>query len=197
MATNYIQKPITHSKDAKPVFMIVALFVLTALELRLQGRSWWCSCGQLFLWAGDVWSSHNSQHFLDPYTFTHVAHGFLFCGLMAVCVPRLSLLWRLWLALLLEALWEIIENTDFVIQRYRETTAALGYYGDSIGNSLGDILACGLGFIIAERLGFRRTAVLFLVMELALVVWIKDSLILEILMLIYPIAAVKQWQLTG
>ena len=95
----------------------------------------------------------------------------------------------------MEGLWEVIENTQFVIQRYREATAALGYYGDSIANSLGDILTCIIGFMIAQRLGFRRTALVFAVTEVVLLIWIKDSLLLEILMLIYPIDAIKAWQL--
>ena len=95
----------------------------------------------------------------------------------------------------MEGLWEVIENTQFVIQRYREATAALGYYGDSIANSLGDILTCIIGFMIAQRLGFRRTALVFAVTEVVLLIWIKDSLLLEILMLIYSIDAIKAWQL--
>jgi hypothetical protein len=96
---------------------------------------------------------------------------------------------------LIEALWEVFENTDFIIQRYREATAALGYYGDSVANSLGDIVTCGLGFMIAQRLGFRLTVLVFVASELALLVWIRDSLLLEVLMLIYPIAAIKGWQM--
>lgn len=95
----------------------------------------------------------------------------------------------------MEAVWEVIENTQFVIERYREATAALGYQGDSIANSLGDILTCVIGFVIAQRLGFRRTALVFVVTEIVLLIWIKDSLLLEILMLIYPIDAIKAWQL--
>jgi hypothetical protein len=103
-------------------------------------------------------------------------------------------LWQLSLAIALEALWEVFENTEFTIQRYRETTAALGYYGDSVANSLGDILMCGIGFLIAQRLGFRRSLLVFALTELVLILWIRDSLLLEILMLIYPIDWLKAWQ---
>lgn len=114
---------------------------------------------------------------------------------MMLCVPTGTLWLRLSLGTLLEAFWEVFENTEFVIQRYREETAALGYYGDSVANSLGDILICVLGFVIAQRLGFRRSAVVFVATEIVLLIWIKDSLILEIIMLIYPIEAIKGWQI--
>jgi hypothetical protein len=134
---------------------------------------------------------------LDPYSFTHVLHGFLFCGLIALIVPRLTEAWQLWLAVSMEAAWEAVENSRFVIERYREDTAALGYRGDTIVNSLADILLCGVGFLLASRLGFRRTVALFVVTELALAVWIRDNLSLNVLMLLYPIEAVKEWQAAG
>jgi hypothetical protein len=123
-----------------------------------------------------------------------VLHGFVFCGLLAWGLPRLAPVWRLSLAVTVEALWEVLENSDFVIRRYREATAALGYEGDTVVNSLGDIFACGLGFVIARRLGFRRSLALFVLTEVVLLVWIKDSLTLNVLMLIYPIDAIKAWQ---
>lgn len=178
-----------------PWLAIIAVLALALLQLRNQGRSWWCSCHQLFLWAGDIWTSHNSQHLLDPYAFTHVLHGFAFCWVLSLCVPRWPPTWRLCVTVGLEALWEVFENTEFVIQRYRETTAALGYNGDSIFNSLGDIVTCAVGFLIAQRLGFKRSALIFVATELVLLFWIRDSLLLEILMLIYPIDSLKAWQM--
>jgi len=117
--------------------------------------------------------------------------------LLALVAPRLTEAWRLWLAVSIEAVWEVVENSKFVIQRYREETAALGYQGDTVVNSLADILLCGLGFLLARSLGFRRTAALFVVTEVALAVWIRDNLSLNVLMLIYPIDAVKEWQAAG
>ena len=178
-----------------PLFALVAVLVAATFQMRNQGRSWWCSCGQPFFWASDIWSSHNSQHLLDPYAFTHVLHGFVFFWLLSWLLSRLPRLWQLWLAILLEALWEVFENTEFTIQRYREATAALGYYGDSVANSLGDVVTCGIGFLIAQRIGFRRSVVAFAVTELVLLIWIRDSLLLEILMLIYPIDSLKAWQM--
>jgi hypothetical protein len=180
-----------------PRLAIVLVLVVTAYQLRSQGRLWWCSCDYLLIWSGDPWSSDNSQHLLDPYSFTHVLHGFIFCGLLALIVPRLSPVWQLWLAVSIEAVWEVVENSEFVIRRYRQETAALGYHGDTIINSLADILVCGIGFVLARHLGFRRTFALFALTEVGLAIWIRDNLSLNILMLIYPIDAVKEWQAAG
>ncbi len=180
-----------------PWLAIAVVLVGTASVLSSQGRLWWCSCDYLLVWSGDPWSSDNSQHLLDPYSFTHLLHGFLLCGLLALIVPWLSAVWRLWLAVSIEAVWEVVENSEFVIQRYREETAALGYQGDTIVNSLADILLCGVGFVLARRLGFRLTATLFVVTEVALAVWIRDNLSLNVLMLIYPMETVKEWQAAG
>jgi hypothetical protein len=95
---------------------------------------------------------------------------------------------------LIESAWEIVENTNFVINRYRETTAAFGYTGDTVINSIGDIIACGVGFWVARRLGWKRTIVAFVIVELVLLVWIRDSLLLNILMLLRPSGAIKAWQ---
>jgi hypothetical protein len=166
-----------------------------AYQLRSQGRLWVCACGYFLLWSGNIWSSDNSQHLLDPYSFTHLLHGFLFWWLLAWAAPRLSIVWRLTLAVTIEALWEVFENSNFVIQRYREATLALGYQGDTIINSLGDILLCALGFLLARWLGWRRSLLLFVLTELVLLLWIRDSLILNILMLIYPLDGIKEWQM--
>ena len=154
-----------------------------------------CSCGQVRLWVGSTWSPENSQQFLDPYSFTHLLHGFIFCGLLALIIPRWPLTWRLWLAVSFEALWEIVENTNFIIDRYRGVTAAIGYHGDTILNSFGDIISFGLGFMVARRLGTLRSVVVFVVTEVVLAIWIKDSLVLNVIMLVYPIDAIKAWQI--
>jgi hypothetical protein len=174
--------------------LIPIIMAATALLLRGQGRLWWCACQRLLLWTSNAWGSDNSQHLFDPYSFTHVLHGFIFCGLLAWGVPRLSADWRLCLAVLVEAAWEVLENSDFVIRRYREATAALGYEGDTVVNSLGDILACGLGFVVARRLGFRLSLAMFVATEVVLLLWIRDSLTLNVLMLIYPVEGIKTWQ---
>jgi hypothetical protein len=178
-----------------PWLTMTAVVAGAASQLRSQGRLWICACGYLLLWTGDIWSSDNSQHLFDPYGFTHVLHGFLFWWLLAWALPRLSILWRLALAVSLEALWEVLENSNFVIQRYREATMALGYEGDTVINSLGDILLCAAGFLIAQRLGWRRSLLLFALTEIVLLIWIRDGLLLNILMLIYPLDGIRAWQM--
>lgn len=174
---------------------IVASFIAAAILLRLEGRLWICACGHLRAWSGQICSSDNSQHFLDPYSFTHVLHGFLFFWLIALLLRRLGPSWQVALAVAVEAAWEVFENTNFIIDRYRSTTAALGYTGDTVVNSFGDILCCLLGFIVARRLGLRRSLIVFLVLEFVLIFWIRDSLLLEILMLVFPVDAIKALQL--
>ena len=166
-----------------------------AVLLRWEGRLWICSCGRLLIWVGQVCSSNNSQHLFDPYSFTHVLHGFLFFWLIASLVPRLNSSWQLTLAGVVEAAWEVLENTNFVIERYRTATAALGYNGDTVVNSLGDIVCCLLGFMIAQRLGFRRSLIAFVALEFVLILWIRDSLLLEILMLVVPVDVIRTWQM--
>jgi hypothetical protein len=182
-------------KKLWPALVIVAAFIAAAVLLHLEGRLWICACGNLRAWSGQICSSDNSQHFLDPYSFTHVLHGFLFFWLIAWLVRRLGRDWQLALAVAAEAAWEVFENTNFIIDRYRATTAALGYTGDTVVNSFGDILCCLIGFVIARRLGLRRSLIVFALLELVLIVWIRDSLVLEILMLVFPIDVIKAWQL--
>ncbi len=173
---------------------LVGVFAATAVLLRFEGRLWLCKCGYISFWVGNTCSSDNSQHFLDPYSFTHVLHGIAFFWIIGWLGRKLKNSWQLLLAVILEAAWEVFENTNFVIERYRTATAAFGYTGDTVVNSLGDILCCVLGFLIAQRLGMRRSIIAFVVMEVILLLWIKDSLLLEILMLTFPIDAIKGWQ---
>jgi hypothetical protein len=181
-------------KRAVPWLAIVLVLMATAYLLRSQGRLWWRPCNHLCLWSGQAWSSDNSQQLFGSFTFTHVLHGFLLCGLLALVAPGLSTLWRLSTAIAVEAFWEVAENSEFIIRRYREWTVAHGYNGDTIVNSFGDILACGLGFVLARQLGFRRAFAVFVLTEAVLIVWIRDSLLLNTLMLIYPIDAIKHRQ---
>ena len=188
-------KPAFDRRKLWPWLVIAAAFVFTATLLRLEGRLWICACGSIQVWSGQVCSANNSQHFLDPYSFTHVLHGFMFFWLITLLLRRLSANWQLALAVAIEAGWEVFENTNFIIDRYRSATAALGYNGDTVVNSFGDSLCCLVGFIIARRLGLRRSLIVFVVLELVLIFWIKDSLVLEILTLIIPIDAVRAWQM--
>ncbi len=182
-------------KHPWPWVAIVIVMAATAMQLHRQGRLWWCSCGQWYLWSGDTQGPHNSQAPFDPYSLTHVLHGILYFGLLAWGIPRLPPVWRLWLALSIEALWEVLENSAVVIQRYRAETIALGYQGDTIANSLGDILSCGIGFALGRRLGLRGSVALFVATEVALLVWIRDSPLLNVVMLAHPLGAIKAWQM--
>ena len=174
-----------------------AILVATTTVLRLYGRRWWCACGQLTPWVSDTLGAHNSQHLFDPYSFIHILHGLLFFWLFAWAFPRLAPTWRLCLAVALSASWELFENSEFVIQRYRAATASADYAGDTIANSLGDILSCALGFGLASRLGLRGSIVCFLVTELVLLLWIRDNLLLTIVMLVCPFEGIKAWQTGG
>ena len=184
-------------KKRAPWLATAAVVAVTVLALRFEGRLWWCECGQLRWWISSPQSSHTSQHLLDPFSFTHVLHGVVFFWVLAWLLPGLSLPWRFSISTAVEAAWEIFENTSFVISRYRERTAALGYYGDTVVNSMGDVMACGLGFWVAMKLGFRWSLVLFAAIEIGLLITIRDSLVLSSLMLIFPIEAIKTWQMGG
>jgi hypothetical protein len=172
-----------------------ALLASLAIVLLLMGRPPWCECGYIELWHGDVTSSENSQHIADWYTFTHIIHGFGLYGILWLVGRGWSLELRFLLALLTEVGWEMFENTDFVIQRYREDTIARGYYGDSAINAEVDVLAFIVGFALAARLPVWATIVLAVVIEGVLAYAIRDNFTLNIIMLVHPFEAIKQWQL--
>ena len=178
-----------------PSVVVAGVLIATIAGLRLQGRLWICSCGEVYLWAGEVQSSNNSQHISDPYTLTHLLHGVMFFWFLTVLARRFQPIWQLVMAVSAEAVWEIVENSRFVIERYREATIALGYEGDTIINSIGDIAICGIGFVVARYLGIRRSILLFVLTEILLVIWIRDSLLLNILMLIHPFGSILNWQM--
>ena len=178
-----------------PGIGIAVTAALMALLLWIQGRLLLCACGEFKLWIGDTCSSNNSQQLFDPYSFTHILHGFLLCWVVLLLFRRLAPAWQLTIALALEAAWEVFENTQFVIDRYRAETAALGYTGDTIVNSFGDLACALIGFLIARKLGIKWSLIVFLLVEVVLVFWIKDGLLLQILMLIVPIDAIKAWQM--
>jgi len=176
-------------------FLAIVIVAVAAVLLRWQGRSWFSTTGVMSAWSGDAWGRENSQQLFDPYTFTHITHGVLIYALVWLLAGKLPLRMRLLLVITLEASWEVYENTDAVIERYRAATMALGYYGDSVFNSVGDTLACVVGFFLAAKLPVRATVWTAIGLELLLTLWIRDSLLLNIVMLIHPIEAVKTWQL--
>ena len=183
-------------RDFLPWILTFAVIIAALFQLHFQGRIRWCKWDSPFIiWSSDAWGKHNSQHFFDPYSFTHILHGFLYFWLLTLIFSkRISLKWLLFFAVFIESAWEILENTNSIIERYRTATLALDYYGDSILNSCGDILSCAFGFIIARKLGFLYSLALFVLIEIILILWIHDSLLINIIQLIHPFDAIKTWQ---
>ena len=177
--------------------LMIAVIAAAAATLYLMGRVPICKCGHVKLWHGIVNSSQNSQHLSDWYTFSHIIHGFAFYGLLWLIGRRWPAGTRLVIAVMVESGWEILENTDLVINRYREATISLDYYGDSVINSVSDILAMVCGFVLAARLPVWSIVLLTVVMEVGVAYFIHDNLLLNILMLLYPLDAVRRWQAGG
>lgn len=177
----------------RTAIVALALFAIAATILHAMGRPWICTCGRVELWHGAL-DSGNSQHLSDWYSPSHFIHGLLFYAATYALLRRLPVSTRYLIALVIEATWEIVENSPMVIDRYRTATIALGYQGDSVVNSLSDISFMSLGFWFARRFPTPASIALAIGSELLTLAVIRDNLTLNILMLVHPIEAIRIWQ---
>jgi Protein of unknown function (DUF2585) len=177
--------------------VFIALLVLTAGVELWMGRSLLGPDGKFGLWEGNIWSSENSQRLADPYSFSHIVHGIVFYAMLWLVARKLPVRHRLLIALALEAGWEMLENSPLIINRYREATISLGYVGDSVLNSLSDVLMMTIGFLFASRVPARVSVAAVILMEIGCALWVRDNLTLNIIMLIHPFDAIKHWQMAG
>ncbi len=179
------------------ILWVIFIFVATGAVEFFTGRSVFGPDRMFGWWEGSVWSAENSQRVADAYTFSHVIHGILFYAFLWLVARKVPVKYRFVLALALEAGWELLENSPIVIDRYRAVTISLGYVGDSILNSLSDIIFAGIGFVIARYSKFWVSVLLIITMELGCLFWVRDNLTLNVLMLLYPLKTVEIWQSAG
>lgn len=189
--------------DRRAIIVSLAIAIVTVVILLAMGRVPICECGYVKLWHGQINDAGNSQHIADWYTPSHIIHGMIFYALGWWLFVKRGLggaqgfRWGLPLAVLLEAAWEVLENTPMVIDRFRAVTANFGYSGDSVINSAADIGWMSFGFWLALRLPVKVTVALAIIGELVAGYMVRDNLTLNVIMLLFPVDAIAQWQASG
>ncbi len=176
--------------------LFIAIAALAASAEYYMGRSFFGPDGRFGLWESNINSVENSQRLFDPYSFTHFSHGLVFFAIIWFAARKLSVERRFLIAAALEASWEVLENSSFIIERYRAETASLGYFGDSILNSAGDLISMSIGFWFAHKMSVKMSVFTFILLEILLLLFIKDNLIINVIMLVWPLKFIKQWQLS-
>ncbi len=175
---------------------VTVMAIVALIEIYL-GRSLLGPDGKFGWWDGNIWSSENSQRVADAYSFSHIIHGMLFYGFLSLVARRLPVRYRFVAAIILEAAWEILENSPLIINRYREVTISLGYVGDSVLNSVSDVGMAALGFLMARFSKVWVTVSLIVVFELGCLFWVRDNLTLNVIMLVHPVESIRIWQSEG
>ncbi|MFZ2763883.1 MAG: DUF2585 family protein [Minisyncoccia bacterium] len=176
---------------------LISVMLITGAIEYSTGRSLLGPDGMFGWWDGNIWGSENSQRVADAYSFSHIIHGMGFYAFLWLVARRVPVKYRFVMALVMEALWELLENSPIIIDRYRAATIAQGYVGDSVLNSVSDVVMAGIGFVITKYSKIWVTVALIIAMEVGCLFWIRDNLTLNIVMLIHPIESLKTWQSVG
>lgn len=183
--------------EIKPHAFAILVTLGLAIVLAVVGQVGMCDCSLNWFWSPDAWTKHTSQHFLDPYSFTHFCHGLLFFWALKLALPKWDNGHRFKLAILLEACWEMLENSPIIIEQYRKSTASAEYFGDSILNSAGDMVSCALGFVLASQIPWWGALLVFGFIEVGLLATIRDNLTLNIITLLSDQPNIVKWQQQG
>lgn len=176
------------------ILSLLVVFALVALIEYSSGRSIFGPDGKFGFWDGNIWGSENSQRVADAYSFSHIIHGLLFYGFLWLVARKIPLQYRFLIALVIEGGWELLENSPIIINRYREATISLGYVGDSILNSVSDVGMMAIGFCIARTVRIWVSVAIIVIFEVGCLLWVRDNLTLNVLMLVHPVESIKTWQ---